>query len=45
MPANYYGEWTGARRLRYSDVTKVCFDGGYLNASAMATKRLPKSKL
>ena len=37
---NYYGEWTGPRRMRYDDVTKVCFDGGYLRASAMAAQKL-----
>jgi hypothetical protein len=33
--ANYFGEWTGPRRMRYDDVTRVCFDSGYLRASAM----------
>jgi hypothetical protein len=40
--ADYYGEWTGARWMRYVDTTLVCFDGGYLNASAMTSRRLPK---
>jgi hypothetical protein len=37
--ANYYGEWTGPRRMRYDDVTRVCFDGGYLNASALSSRK------
>ncbi len=32
---DYYGQFTGPRRLRYEDVTRICFDGGYLTASAM----------
>lgn len=39
--ADYYGQWTGSRRLRYADVTRICFDGGFLTASAMTS---PKSK-
>lgn len=42
--ANYYGEWTGARRMRYDDVTRVCFDGGYLRASAMTAQKLRRRK-
>ena len=37
--ADYFGRWTGPRRLRYADVTRVCFDGGYLRASAMIAER------
>jgi hypothetical protein len=37
--ADYFGRWTGPRRLRYADVTRVCFDGGYLRASAMTAQR------
>ena len=40
--ADYFGQWTGPRRLRYADVTRVCFDGGYLRASAMTAHRLRK---
>jgi hypothetical protein len=43
--ASYYGEWTGARRMRYEDVTCVCFDGGYLRASAMTAHKMPRHKL
>jgi hypothetical protein len=42
--ANYYGEWTGPRRMRYDAVTRVCFDGGYLNASAMTAQKIQKFK-
>ncbi len=42
--ANYYGEWTGPRRMRFEDVTRVCFDGGYLRASAMTAPKLPRHK-
>ena len=37
--ANYFGEWTGPRRMRYGDVTRVCFDGGYLRASSMTARK------
>jgi len=37
--SDYFGRWTGPRRLRYADVTRVCFDGGYLRASAMTAQR------
>jgi hypothetical protein len=36
--ADYFGEWTGPRRMRYAGITRVRFDGGYLNASAMTSK-------
>ena len=42
--ANYYGEWTGPRRMRYEDVTSVIFDDGYLRASAMTSPRVPRQK-
>jgi hypothetical protein len=42
--ANYYGEWTGPRRMRYDDVTRVCFDSGYLRASAMTAQKLRRRK-
>lgn len=42
--ADYFGRWTGARRLRYSDVTRVCFDDGYLRASAMTARKLPRHR-
>jgi len=42
--ANYYGEWTGPRRTRYEDVTRVCFDSGYLRASALAAHKTPRHK-
>ena len=42
--ADYYGRWTGPHRVRYSDVTRVCFDGGYLNASAMTAQRLRRHR-
>lgn len=35
--ADYFGQWTGPRRMRYADVTRVCFDGGFLRASAMTS--------
>lgn len=38
--ADYFGQWTGPRRLRYADVTRVCFDGGFLKAAAMTAPRL-----
>jgi hypothetical protein len=38
--ADYFGRWTGPHRLRYADVTRVCFDGGYLRASAMTAQRI-----
>jgi len=38
--ANCYGEWTGPRRMRYDDITKICFDGGYLRAQAMTSQRI-----
>jgi hypothetical protein len=37
---NFFGQWTRPHQMRYEDVTRVCFDGGYLRASAMTT---PKS--
>ena len=43
--ADYYGEWTGPRRMRYEDVTTVIFDDGYLKASAMTSKRIPWGKI
>jgi hypothetical protein len=42
--ANYYGEWTGPRRMRYENVTRVCFDGGYLRASAMTAQKIRRHK-
>lgn len=42
LDADYFGEWTGPRRLRYADVTRVCFEGGFLNASAMTARKLPR---
>jgi hypothetical protein len=36
--SDYFGRWTGPRRLRYVDVTRVCFDGGFLRASAMTAQ-------
>jgi hypothetical protein len=42
--ASYYGEWTGARRMRYDDVTQVCFDSGYLRATAMTAQKFRKHK-
>lgn len=39
---NCYGEWIGPRRMRYDDVTRICFDGGYLRATAMTAEKLPK---
>ena len=42
--ADYFGQWTGPRRLRYADVTRVCFDGGYLRASAMTAQRFPRPR-
>jgi hypothetical protein len=41
---NFYGEWTGPRRMRYDDVTRVCFDRGYLRASAMTAQKPRKRK-
>ena len=41
---NCYGEWTGPRRMRYENVTRVCFDGGYLRASAMTAQRVMTRK-
>jgi hypothetical protein len=38
--ADYFGQWTGPRRLRYADVTRVCFDGGYLRACGMTTQKI-----
>ena len=43
--ADYYGQWTGPRRMSYSDVTRICFDGGYLNATAMIAQKLRKHRL
>ncbi|MDB6053938.1 MAG: hypothetical protein JWN25_1461 [Verrucomicrobiales bacterium] len=37
--SNHYGEWTGRRRMRYDDVTRVCFDGGYLRAAALTAQK------
>jgi hypothetical protein len=42
--ADYFGQWTGPRRLRYADVTRVCFDGGYLRASAMTAQRFRRHR-
>jgi hypothetical protein len=42
--ADYFGQWTGPRRLRYADVTRVCFDGGYLRASAMTAQRVRRHR-
>jgi hypothetical protein len=42
--ANYYGEWTGARRMRYAQVTRVCFDDAYLRATAMTAQKFRKQK-
>ena len=42
--ADYFGQWTGPRRLRYADVTRVCFDAGYLRASAMTAQRFPRRR-
>ncbi len=38
--SDYFGRWTGARRLRYADITRVCFEGGYLQASAMTAQKI-----
>lgn len=42
--ADYFGRWTGPRRLRYAEVTRVCFDGGYLRASAMTAQRFRRHR-
>jgi hypothetical protein len=42
--ADYFGQWTGARRLRYADVTRVCFDGGFLRASAMTAQKVGRHR-
>ena len=42
--ANFHGEWTGPRRMRYDDVTRVCFDSGYLRASAMTAQKIRRHK-
>ncbi|MBE0543194.1 MAG: hypothetical protein IH623_17760 [Verrucomicrobia bacterium] len=42
--ADYFGQWTGPRRLRYADVTRVCFDGGFLRASAMTAQRIGRNR-
>lgn len=42
--ADFFGQWTGPRRLRYADVTRVCFDGGYLRASAMTAQRFRRHR-
>ena len=42
--ADYFGQWTGPRRLRYADVTRICFDGGYLRASAMTAQRFRRHR-
>ena len=39
VDTNYYGQWTRPRQMRYQDVTRVCFDGGYLRAAAMTTQK------
>jgi hypothetical protein len=39
---DYFGRGTGARRMRYVDLTSVCFDGGYLTASAISATSSPK---
>ena len=38
--SDYFGRWTGPRRLRYADVTLVCFEGGFLQASAMTARKI-----
>jgi hypothetical protein len=40
-----FGEWTRPRRMRYDDVTRVCFDGGYLRATAMTLQKVRGQKL
>lgn len=42
--SDYFGRWTGPRRLRYVDVTRVCFEGGYLQASAMTAQKFRKQR-
>ena len=37
--SDYFGRWTGPRRLRYADVTRICFAGGFLTASAMTAQK------
>jgi hypothetical protein len=39
-----YGQWTGPRRMRYAEVTRVYFDGGFLKASAMTAPSVRRSK-
>jgi hypothetical protein len=36
-------EWTGPRRIRLEDVTRVEFDGGYENALAATAPKRPKN--
>lgn len=33
--SDYFGRWTGPHRMKYDEVTNVCFDDGYLRASAL----------
>jgi hypothetical protein len=42
--SGYFGQSTGPRRLRYADVTRVCFDGGFLRASAMTAQRFRRRR-
>jgi hypothetical protein len=37
-------EWTGPRRLKFSDVTRVDFGGGYEHALAVTAPKRPKLK-
>jgi len=42
--SDYFGRWTGPRRLCYADVTRICFDGGFLRASAMTAQKFCKQR-
>lgn len=37
-------EWTGPRRMRFSDVTRIDFDGGYERALAVTAPKRPRDK-
>lgn len=41
---NRYAEWTGPRRMKFSDITRVDFGGGYVTALAVTAPKRPRNK-
>jgi len=41
---NSNGEWSGPRRMKFSDVTRIDFGGGYEEALAVTAPKRPRTQ-